>query len=161
MMYSLRDGSAVPSFQPAKSESLGSMRVLFEPTVFNGTGQEDRVNISLSADSETEQALQAMEAQVRDKLRSTVPNIDALWCSAVKDNHSIKAKIRLRGENTVRCYDPAQEGIPIPARWKGLAIVPIIQVRGVFVLRSAAGLVLEVVAAIIDVQQGTTTDRFM
>lgn len=160
-IYPIRDGGNVVRMQPVRAEALGSMRVLFEPSAFNGTGEEERVPISLSIDAEMAAAVQAMEAQVRDKLRATVPNIDALWFSAAKNGSSLKAKVRVKGEGAVRCYNSKKEPVPIPEHWRGLAICPILECRAVFVQRTAAGLVLELVAAIIgDSERVAPMDQF-
>lgn len=160
-IYPIRSNGAVVRFQPIRAESLGAMRVIFEPSCFNGTGEEERVPISLSIDAEMATAVQTMEAQIREKLRPTVPNLDAIWYSAAKNGNSLKAKVRVKGDGAVRCYNSKKEPVPIPERWRGLAIVPILECKAIFVQRAAAGLVLDLVAAIIgDSEQAAPTDTF-
>jgi hypothetical protein len=67
----------------------------------------------------------------------------------------------VKGEGAVRCYNSKKEPVPIPERWRGLAIVPILECKAIFVQRAAAGLVLDLVAAIIgDSEQAAPTDSF-
>ena len=48
-MVSIRTADGrFPTIQPSLAEHLGEQLVLYEPSVYNGTGQEERVNVVMT-----------------------------------------------------------------------------------------------------------------
>ena len=153
-MVSIRTGDGrFPCVQPSLAEHLGEQSVLYEPSVYNGTGQEERVNIVMSIGDAAAEHMRSVEQVVKDKLRDFVPGIDRIWNSSVGENQkgttTLKAKIRARGEGRVKCYDRSRSEIQPPSQWRGISICPIIEVRGAYVQRTSCGLVMEVIACIL------------
>lgn len=153
-LFSIRHENRYPSFQPCLAEDLGSMRVLYEPSVYGGSGDEERKNITMSISEDAAVSIQNMEKLVRDKLRDHVPHIDQIWNSCIRPpsdhgGHSLKAKVRLRGEGMLRCFSRAREEMALPTTLRGWSIVPVLELRSAYVQRTSAGLVLEMVACIL------------
>ena len=153
-LFSIRCDGRYPSFQPCLADDLGSMRVLYEPSVYNGTGSEERVNITMSIDEAAANSIQSMETIARDKLRPSVPNIDTIWNSCIRPpseraGYTFKCKVRLRGEGCVRCFGRTREEMALPQSLRGFSIVPVVEVRSAYVQRSSAGLVLVMTACIL------------
>ena len=153
-MVSIRTADGrFPTIQPSLAEHLGEQLVLYEPSVYNGTGQEERVNVVMTIEDAAACQLRNLEAVVKDKLRDAVPGVDRIWNSCVgttqKGDTTIKAKIRVKGEGRVKCYDRSRNEIQPPSQWRGVSICPIIEVRGVYVQRTSCGLVLETIACIL------------
>lgn len=150
----IRTGAGVyPVFQPSLSEHLGEQTVLYEPSVYNGSGQEERVNVVMTVSDSAADQLREVEQLVRDKLRDFAPNVDKIWNSCIGMNQkgltTLKSKIRVRGENRVKCYDRSRIEIQPPIQWRNISICPVVEVRGAYVQRTSAGLILEVVACIL------------
>jgi hypothetical protein len=153
-LFSIRCDGRHPSFQPCLADDLGSMRVLYEPSVYNGSGSEERVNITMSIDEDAATSILNMEKLVRDQLRPSVPNVDQIWNSCIRPpsertGHTFKCKVRLRGEGCVRCFSRTREEMALPQSLRGYSIVPVVEVRSAYVQRSSAGLVLEMTACIL------------
>lgn len=153
-MISIRtDHGRFPVFQPSLSENLGEQTVVFEPSVYNGTGQEERVNITMTIDEAAAEQLRSVEETLKDKIREFVPLVDKVWNSSVgvtqKGSTTLRAKIRVRGEGRVKCYDRSRNEIQPPSQWRGISICPILEVRGAYTQRTSCGLVIEVVACIL------------
>jgi hypothetical protein len=153
-LFPIRCDGRYPSFQPCVADDLGSMRVLYDPSVYNGNGTEERVNITMSIDENAASSILCMEKVVRDKLRPSVPSIDAIWNSCIRPpseraGQTFKCKVRLRGEGCVRCFGRTREEMTLPQSLRGFTIVPVVEVRSAYVQRSSAGLVLEMTACIL------------
>ena len=58
--------------------------VAFEPSVYNGTGEEIRKGVVFCIGDEDYGGMAALEEWCKDSLRAANPNIDALWCSSAK-----------------------------------------------------------------------------
>ena len=59
-------------------EDLESVTVVFEPSVYGGTGEETRKGIVLAIKEEDYESISALEEWVRDSLRATNPNVRAV-----------------------------------------------------------------------------------
>ena len=153
-LYPIRCDGRYPSFQPCVADDLGSMKVLYEPSVYNGSGNEERVNITMSIDEVAAKDILSMEQIALNKLRPSVPNIDAIWNSCIRPpsehaGYTFKCKVRIRGEGCVRCFGRTREEMTLPQSLRGFTIVPVVEVRSAYVQRSSAGLVLEMTACIL------------
>ncbi|OYV35047.1 MAG: hypothetical protein B7Z80_19540 [Rhodospirillales bacterium 20-64-7] len=150
----IRTGAGLyPSFQPSLSEHLGEQIALYEPSVYGGTGQEERVNIVMTVSDSAANQLREVEQIVKDKLREFSPNVDKTWNSCIGVNQkgltTLKSKIRVRGEGRVKCYDRSRIEIQPPSQWRNISICPVVEVRGAYLQRTSCGLILEVVACIL------------
>ena len=77
-----------------------------------------------------------------------VPKIDAIWHSSTKpsDKHpsSLRAKIVMSGDRACPCVDADGNSVALPTEWAGLAVVPAVHVKGVYIQKTLAGLVMDV-----------------
>jgi hypothetical protein len=132
---------------------MGSIWVPFAPSVFNGTGGEPRKSIVFSVSDDVRRGLEAIEEWCREALRDSTPQIDGIWRSAIKPASrypaSLKAKVTLAGPGACSFYDGESQRVPEPEDWSSLACVPIVQVRGCYVQKGGAGLMLEVTALMV------------
>jgi hypothetical protein len=82
-----------------------------------------------------------------------MPGIDAIWSSSSKPpgKHPsiLRAKIVVSGDKICPCFNAAGEPVPLPTDWVGLAVLPIIAVKSVYLQKGMAGLVLEVVSLMV------------
>ena len=123
--------------------------IIFEPSVYNGTGQEERKNIVFGVPPTIEEGLAIMEDAILQALSETHPNIHALWVSSVKPANgdheaSLKAKINVAGKQQCRFFDENNEPIEAPSVFRPLEAQIVLQVRGVYIQKTAAGLMLSV-----------------
>ena len=131
-----------PSVQLLPRERLGEMSTPFEPSVFRGTGTEPRKGIVFAAPSDVLDDIQKIEEWARNQAPSAVCH------SAIKEpgnySGSVKAKINVSGPNACSVVD--MDGIPItwPESWARLPVIPIVDVRGVYIQKTGSGLILEV-----------------
>jgi len=103
-------------------------QVVYEPSVFAGTGSERRVNIVLDIHDDPRGHLKAIEeAQV----------LGNALCSVIRDDGSVKAKLDL---DTVRIFNDEHQRVAAPMTWKGSTIHVLLEVRGHWKSRSGAGL---------------------
>jgi hypothetical protein len=97
--------------------------------------------------------------KVRDSLRAHNPKIDAIWHSSTKPGDkyaaSLRSKVVLSGDNACRCVDADGNVVAMPSEWAGLAVIPIITIRGVHLQKAMAGLIMETTALLVgEVQVG-------
>ena len=103
-------------------------QVVYEPSVFAGTGSERRVNIVLDILDDPRGHLKAIEdSQV----------LGNALCSVIRDDGSVKAKLDL---DTVRIFNAEHQRFATPTTWKGSTIHVLLEVRGHWKSRSGAGL---------------------
>ena len=123
--------------------------VMCNPSVFNGTGAEDRKSILIAAPSQQVEHLRQIEFWVKSKIYSSYPDIDRMWNSAVRAGDcyppSFRAKIWTGGYNPCRIYDENGQACSMPTELAGLEVVPIVMVNA-YVQQNQAGLLLETVA---------------
>ena len=86
-------------------------------------------------------------------MRPHVPKIDAIWHSSTKPSDkrpsSLCAKIVVSGDRACPCVDADGNSVPLPTEWAGLAVVPVVHVKGVYIQKMMAGLVMEVTSLMI------------
>ena len=149
--------------QLAPKSSLGQVSTPWAPSVFNGSGNEPRQTITFSVPEETRQHMELVEEALREGLRQTVPGIDAIWSSSTKPPgkyaSTLRAKIVVSGDKACRCYNAAGEPVPLPTEWTGLPVLPMLAVKSVYIQKSMAGLVLEVVSLMIGERTSEGADR--
>ena len=123
--------------------------IIFEPSVYNGTGNEERKNIVFGVSPTIEEGLAIMEDAILQALSETHPNIHALWTSSIKPasgDHeaSLKAKINVSGKQPCRFFDESNQPTEVPSEFRPLEAQIVLQVRGVYIQKTAAGLMLSV-----------------
>ena len=109
---------------------LGEVRILFEPSCFQGDGTEKRLTICFSgADESLKKQLADMEA-----------SIDATT-SCLKDD-VVRCKINI---DSCRCYDETKRSeLHIPPSMRGWTVNAQVHLRGKWATRQGCGLSLEV-----------------
>ncbi len=73
-----------------------TITIPFEPSVFDGTGDEPRKGIVFNITPEILEAVAQLEDTCRQLLGETIPNIDAHWCSSVKPSEEYTAKLKAK-----------------------------------------------------------------
>ena len=111
------------------SEGL-DCEILYEPSVFQGTGAETRLNIVIRAPESAAQALRAIEEAL----------LPSGYTSCLRDG-AIRAKIDV---TKAKFYDSEGE-IPAPSSYRQ-ACNAFLEIKGTYSTRQAAGLLIEVAA---------------
>ena len=125
------------------------LSIPFEPSVYNGTGEEDRKNIVLVLTPEIEQVLATMEDAIRQTLDEKVPNIEAIWVSSLKpatcySGPTMKAKINVSGKQPCKFFDENNLATEAPVAFRPLDAKVVLRIQGVYVQKQAAGLMTTV-----------------
>ena len=106
---------------------LDNATIVYEPGVYQGTGEETRVNIVFSMSDQVQQEVQAMENALGD-------------CSSCMREGTIKAKVAL---DRVRFFDATRNRIEKPGMIRGFTCNAMVNVRGKWSTRNQQGLCLE------------------
>ena len=61
----------------------------------------------------------------------------------------MRLKITISGAKTCPTFNSDGEPVPMPSEWTGLAVIPIVQIKGAYVQKGMAGLVMEVVSLLV------------
>ena len=137
-----------PSIQLVPKERVAEVWTPFPPSVYRGTGVETRLGIMLCVPDDVRQDLEALEEWVRGHMKAVVPDIDSIWKSSTrppgKYTSALKAKITVAGPYACQTLDIDGRSAPMPTDWHRLTCIPLIEVRGAYLQKGAAGLVLEV-----------------
>ena len=127
---------------------IENSRVVFEPSVYNGTGEETRLGIVLALGSADAEALEKFEARCRQALKL---DGNKTWNSCVRrkdDAPVLKAKINMEGSRKPCIFTDMKgnrrESPPTPLC--GRACTAAVTLRTVYSQRLACGLVAEVVS---------------
>ena len=130
-----------------------SIRAPFAPSVFRGTGEETRLSITFETPASVVEHMQKVEATIIEKSRALIPNIDALWVSCLKPTlhgQQLRCKLNTTGGHKVQLFN--EEGglsdLPI-AELQSRRVLPILNVRGVYIQRNQVGLMLDVAACLV------------
>lgn len=118
--------------------------VVFEPSVYNGTGDETRKGIVLEISEDDAKLIEDVERSVRAMVASDK------WNSCIRrENKSVrvKAKIEMSGERSCEFHGGPDEGDgAAPSSLRGRKASVILHVKGLYVQRNASGLMIDVVA---------------
>ena len=108
---------------------IDSVKILFEPNVYNGSGEEDRVNICLQSDELVQKVLEYEQ------------QLDGVVSSAVKDdkNH-VKAKLTW---SKIKFYDLTNEATLRPAKLAGYLCNAVLVIKGKWQSHGQVGISLE------------------
>ena len=114
------------------------------PSVYGGTGQEERKGILFGTAPDVIVHLQELEAWAYSQTRNLQPNMDVIWKSVVRSTETefFKAKIWTGGNSPCQYVDVSGRRIEAPEKWGGLIVVPILSVSA-YCQPTAAGLMLE------------------
>ena len=131
-----------PSVQLLPRERLGEIQTPFEPSVFRGTGDEPRKGIVFAVPPD----VLADIAKIEEWARKQAPS--QIWHSVVKEpgsySGSVNAKINMSGPNACSVVDPDGKPVKWPDNWSRLPVIPIVEVRGVYIQKTGSGLILDV-----------------
>jgi hypothetical protein len=137
----------VPRLQLAPKDQLGSIWTPFAPSVYGGSGSEPRKSIVFSIPDDVRRQVEDIEEWCRDRLRETNPNIEGTWHSSLKPAAqypaSLRAKITVAGPSPCSFIDEDGNPVPEPTDWAGLPVIPIVEFRGCYLQKGAAGMILE------------------
>lgn len=122
---------------------LYNVDIPFEPSVFNGRGQETRKNIVFAISEDAAQYFGELEETCKRAFDSP-SKVAELWCSSLKHSDeyptNLKAKI---STDKVLYFTPEGEPTSEPTAWKRLRANVIITVRGVYETKSCSGLLID------------------
>ena len=122
--------------------------VAFEPSVYNGVGNEVRKGIVLRITDEDFALFTEFEAWCKQAMQKEVPNVDALWSPSArcdgKSGSQLKANITMSGPYAVHYYDGSKVACAEPDCWRDLRVKVELEVRGCYTQRSTVGLLLDV-----------------
>ena len=135
--------------QPLSLKPNEWLRILYEPSVYNGTGQEERKNIVLELTPEIEEVLATMEEAIRQTLDEKIPNIEAIWISSLKPasgfrGPTVKAKINVSGGQACKFFDEGNVATSPPVAFKHLEAKVVMRIQGVYIQKQAAGLMMTI-----------------
>ena len=121
----------------------------FGPSVFNGTGEEERQSLVLSISPEDHKALSALETNLRQQLQAQFPDLDSRWTSCLKDATdkfapTLRCKINLKGARVCKFLDGSGAPASPPESWRRLSANVVIRIGGAYIQARGAGLLVEV-----------------
>ena len=129
------------------AEDLTSASTPFAPSVFGG-GEADRKGILFNISEQAYEDFYALEQLCIKQLQEHVPDIMRLWRSpltpADKFSASLKAKINTGGDRKVKYFNAENEPTEEPESWRRLPVNAVIAVRGCYLQKMQAGLLLDV-----------------
>ena len=126
-----------------------SATIPFAPSVFQGTGAEERQGIVLSISPAVYDQLTSFSDSFKAQLTETYPDIAQKWTSSLKaatDKYQpqLKAKINLKGDRVCKYFSPEGLAIKAPANWRRLDVTAVVRVGGIYVQSRGAGMLLEI-----------------
>ena len=132
-----------PSVQLLPRARLCEIYTPFEPSVFRGTGSEPRKGIVFIVPPDVLEGLRTIETWAKKS------DPGAVWHSAIKESAGyascVKAKINQSGPHACTIVDMDGRPVKWPENWARLRVIPIIDVRGVYIQKTGSGLILDVV----------------
>ena len=143
-----RYGGTTPTIQLHDRANLGIATTPWAPNVYRGTGGEHRVTMTLNVPDSIREDIELIEERFRDLLRPSVPKIDAIWHSTTKPGDryksTLRAKINISGDKMAKFVDKDGHPTDPPTSWHNLSVIPILAVRGAYVQKTGAGLMMDV-----------------
>ena len=123
----------VVKFEPLDTPTsleLTGVRIIYEPSVFGGTGDEVRKNIVFEIPPDVITAVQQHEASIASSCT------DAPLCSCLKGD-ALKCKISM---DSVQIFDSTCTPTQPPGVWRDLPVNAIVDVKGKWSTRTQTGL---------------------
>jgi len=123
--------------------------VPFPPSVFQGTGEEQRKGIAFNLPPELEKELEGLEGKARELVAEKVgKGALVFWMNCVKPadqyDAKLKAKINVSGARAANIFDENGERTSFPKTWTAQDANAVVELRGVYRQKAAIGLLLEV-----------------
>jgi len=117
------------AFKDDRAQMVYNARIAYEPSVFQGTGEERRVNIVLEVDDSITDAIKEMETQLGQDAHSCV------------NGRLVKCKLN---KDSVKIYDVDGKPTKAPPTWRGMKIHACLNIKGKWSTRTQSGLCIEV-----------------
>lgn len=123
--------------------------VPFPPSVFQGTGEEQRKGIAFNLPPELAEQLEALEAKATNMVAERAPTAKTLWNNSVKPagqyDAKLKAKINVKGGRAANIFDENGERTALPMEsWVTQDANAVLELRGAYRQKGSFGLMLEV-----------------
>ena len=122
-----------------------SLTVPFAPSSFGGS---ERKGCLVTINEELADYLTQLEGLAKARLAETAPKIDSIWTTAIRrDDHfppSLRCKINTTGLHMVSFYREDGELASEPEDWRQLPVNVCIVIRGVYLQKTCAGLLIDV-----------------
>ena len=163
----IRASGQMPRIQLAPKSDMTAIWIPFAPSVFGGNGSEPRKNIVFSIPDAVRRGFEEIEEWARESLRPTMPSIEASWHSSIRPSTnypaSLRCKITLSGPGACAIFDDEGKPTEAPDDWAGRCAIPIIELRGIYLQKASAGLILEVAGLMLGPpkQSGPSTLEFI
>ena len=134
----------VPAVRLAESIEL---RIPFAPSCFGGA-DGDRKGCIIAIPQETADVIIELEEFVINALKESTPNIMQIWTSSVKPSEkyppSLRCKINTGGTRKVKYFNEDLQPCSEPNNWQQLPVNVCIAIRGVYIQKNNAGLLLDI-----------------
>ena len=145
----LSHGMKIFPTQGQFSFKIMEVQTPFAPSVFNGTGEEERQNLLFSISEEDHQQIKSLEADIYLQLQDQCPDIATRWTSCLKDATdkwpaTLRVKINLKGTRSCKFLNAAGDTTSPPELWRRLTANAIIRIGGAYLQARGAGLLVEV-----------------
>ena len=128
-------------------DDLESAKMVVQPSCF-ANAEGDRKNCLISIPQDTADALLSLEETIRTKLSAHVPNIQDIWVSSIRPSEqyppSLRCKINVAGPRIVKYFTSDNKPCDAPTNWKQLTINAAIAIRGIYIQKGSAGLLLDI-----------------
>ena len=126
-----------------------SAKIPFAPSVFQGTGEEERQGIVLSISEEDHNKFTMFSESFKTQLAEKYPDIAGKWSSSSKQSSDkypaqLRAKIYVKGERKCKYYDMEGSTANVPESWRGLEVTAVVRLSSIYVQPRGAGVILTV-----------------
>lgn len=139
-------------------DAMPSVRMPFEPGVYQGTGQETRKNAVFTVPASVVSKVTEIEAWAESAIKAL--GTTAVWNTALRADTGptrtpgdpytrLRTKITVSGEHGCQFVDTDGKPRAAPDDWRRACYVPIVQVSGIYIQGGGTGLVLNVAALMI------------
>ena len=140
------------------------LRVVFEPGSFDKDPTAQRLNLVLECDDDFQTQIKAFDAWFVEyltvnserllKRKMSPEQVVNGYCSCVKlptggksFQPTLKTKIDLEGNGTIRCWDTNGASISMPYTWRGLKLKPRLLFSHLWIMGAQFGVVLKLTDA--------------
>ena len=137
----------------------------FGPSVFNGTGDEERMSLLLSISKEIFKSFKMISDDFKAQLTELHPYLDSKWTDSTKEatekyDSNLRVKINVKGDKACKYYDLEGSSTDSPKTWKGLKATVVIRIGGGYIQPRGAGLLLDVTHLRYDPNQQSEANPF-
>ena len=135
------------------SFKLQGLSIPFGPSVFNGTGDEERMSLVFNVPEDVADIMNKWTESFQLQLEKISPDLSKKWHSSIKPANDkypaqLRTKLNVKGDKACQCYDMEGEYTSLPhcLCWRGLEVNAIIRFGGVYVQKANAGMLFDVTA---------------